>query len=330
MPVSIKDIAKQAGVSPSTVSRALNDHPRISDETKANIKELAQAMGYVPSVIARSLVARQTATIGVAITDVHDPYYADSVFGIEEEAAKHDYQVMLSSFYRDPERELAVVYDFHRRRLDGIIITGSYMNQVYLSSDGNFFLPIVIINSPNYPYSVSVDRQQGTRQIIEHLLELGHQRIAHVTQLKDGLGRLYNYRILLEEFGIAVDESLIVAGDGTIAGGIKAAPQLLDLPNPPTAIFCFNDLTAIGVINAVRKRGLDVPRNISVVGFDDLEMAEYYHPALTTVKQSTHHLGQRSVQILLRLMGGEKNIEPEIIPPEFIIRESTGPAVSGA
>jgi len=327
MPVSIKDIAKYAGVSPSTVSRALNNHPRISEETKTAIKEIAKNMGYVPSAIARSLVAKQTATIGVAITDVRDPYYAGLVAGIEEEAERHNYTVVLSSFHRDPERELAVVEDFHRRRVDGIIITGSYMEQVYLSEDSNFFLPVVIISSPNYPYSVSIDRHQGTRQVIEHLISLGHRRIAHIFQPKDGLGRLHSYKMLLEEYGIPVDESLIVASDGTIISGVEAVPQLLDLSQPPTAIFCFNDLTAIGVINAIRKRGLDVPRDISVVGFDNLEMAKYYHPALTTVRQSTHQLGERSVCILLSLMNGEKNIEPEIIPSELIIRESTGSAI---
>ncbi len=328
MPVSIKDIAKEANVSPSTVSRALNDHPRISIKTKERIQNLAAKMGYVPSAIARNLVAKQTTTIGVAITDVQDPYYAGLMSGIEAEAERHNYRIVLSSFYRDSERELAVVYDFHHRRMDGIIITSSSMNQVYLSKESIFFLPIVIISSPNYPYSVSVDRHKGTRLVIEHLLNLGHRRIAHIFHPKDGLGRLHSYKTLLEEHGIPIDEALLVVSDGTITSGIKAVPQLLNLPNPPTAIFCFNDLTAIGVINAIRERGLDVPRDISVVGFDDLEMSKYYHPALTTVKQSTHRLGQKAVQILLRLMSGEKNIEPEMIPPEFIIRKSTGPVVS--
>ncbi len=328
MPVSIKDIAKEAGVSPSTVSRALNDHPRISPETKAQIQGLAKTMGYVPSVIAQSLVAQKTAIIGVAIPDVRDPYYAGIITGIEEEAERHNYQLLISSFYRDPERELAIVHNFHRRRVDGIIITGSYMEKVYLDSDGIYFLPIVIVHSQNYPYSVRVDRHSGTKKVIEHLLALGHRRIAHVSQLKDGLGRLYSYKILLEKYGIPVDEALIVEGDGDITSGIKAVPLLLDIPNPPTAIFCFNDLTAIGVINALRRRGLEVPRDISVVGFDDLEMAAYYHPALTTVRQPTYKMGKRAFQILLQLFNGAKDFSPEIFEAEFVIRESTGPVAT--
>ena len=325
MPVSIKDIAKEAGVAPSTVSRALNDHPRISSETKALIQNLAKAMRYVPSTVARSLVAKQSATIGVAITDLFDPYYAGLMTGIEEAAAAHNFQVILSSFYRDPDRELAVVYDFLRRGMDGVIITGSYIDNTYLSPDNNFFKPIVIANSHTYPFSVAVDRITGTKKVIEHLVELGHRRIAHVTQLMDGMDRLDGYRAALQQHNIPINEALIVKCDGGIIGGIKAAPYLLDLPQPPTAIFCFNDLTAIGVINALRERGLNVPRDISVVGFDDLEMSTYYHPALTTVRQPTHQIGKRAVKMLLRLINGDSTVNAEVVPSELIIRESTAP-----
>jgi DNA-binding LacI/PurR family transcriptional regulator len=325
MPVSIKDIAKQAGVSPSTVSRALNDHPRISDDTKLYIQQLAKEMGYVPSIIARSLVAQRSATIGVAITDLADPYYVDLMVGIEAAAEAHNYQVILSSFYRDPDRELAVVYDFHQRRADGIIITGSYVENAYLSPDNNFFKPIVVINSLTYPYSVSVDRVLGVKQIIEHLIALRHKRIAHVAQLRDGLDRLEGYRSALSEYNLPIDESLIILCEGGIVGGVKAVPELLNNPNLPTAIFCFNDLTAIGVINALRERGYQVPQDISVVGFDDLALSAYYHPALTTIHQPSAEVGKRAVEMLVRLMNGDKNVTPEVMLPKLVIRQSTAP-----
>ncbi len=326
MPVSIKDIAKAAGVSPSTVSRALNDHPHIRDETKLLIHNLAKQMGYVPSGLARSLVARRTATIGVAITDLADPYYARLMLGIEAAAAGHHYQVVLSSYYRDATRELAIVRDFHMRRVDGIIVTGSEIEEAYHPTENHFFMPVVLINRPNYCHSVSVDRLLGAQKIVEHLIELGHRRIAHITEgakFRAKSRRLQGYVAALTKHQLEVDGNLIVDGDGGISGGLQAAPGLLDLAEPPTAIFCFNDLTAIGAINALRQRGYDVPQAVSVAGYDDLEMAAYYHPALTTVRQHTFQLGQSAVNMLLKLIQGEAEVSPVMLVPELVIRQST-------
>ncbi len=328
MPVSIKDIAKEAGVSPSTVSRALNDHPHIRDETKAYIQDLAQAMGYVPSVLARGLVAQRTASIGVAITDLADPYYARLLLGIEDAATARGYQVVLSSYYRDPSRELAIVNDFHMRRVDGIIITGSETEESYSSTERKFFMPIVLVNRPNYPCSVSVDRFLGAQKIVEHLIELGHRRIAHISEgakFRDKSRRYKGYLAALQKHCLEQDDDLIVNGDGGISGGIQAVPQLLNLSAPPTAIFCFNDMTAIGAINALRQRGYKVPGDISVAGYDDLEMAAYYYPALTTVRQQTYQLGKRAVKMLLRLINHEDDVVPEVVEPELIVGQSTAP-----
>lgn len=328
MPVSIKDIAKKAGVSPSTVSRALHNHPRISTATKIYIQNLARAMGYVPSTVARNLVARQSATIGVAINHLSDPYYTRMILGIEDAAATNGYQIILSSFNRDPQRELATVYDFHKRRMDGIIIASSEITSAYSAPDSNFFMPVVLINRPTFPFSVSVNGFSGSKKVVEHLIELGHRRVAYVTwgsEHPDGLNRLGGYQTALQEHNLPVNPQLIIDGDGGITGGIKAVPQLLSLPEPPTAIFCFNDMTAIGVINGLYKKGYEVPRDFSVAGFDDLEMASYYHPPLTTVRQPTYRVGRRAVNMLLRLINGDTDISPEILEPEFIVRESTAP-----
>lgn len=328
VPISIKDIAREAGVSPSTVSRALNDHPGISTATKVHIQDLAKEMGYVPSVAARSLVVQRTATIGVAITDLLDPYYARLMSGIEDAAAAHNYQVILSSYYRDPKRELEIVLDFHRRRMDGIIITGSEIEETYADPDHKFFMPIVLVNRPGYRYSVSVDRFLGAQKVVEHLIELGHRRIAHITEgirYHAKSKRLSGYRAALEKHNITMDETLIIPGDGNISGGIRAVPRLLALPEPPTAIFCFNDMTAIGAINALRQRGYEVPYDLSVAGYDDLEMAAYYDPALTTVRQPTYRIGKNTFSLLLNLINGKRQTDPELINPELIIRASTAP-----
>ncbi len=245
MSISIKDIAKNANVSPSTVSRALNNHPRISDETKKQIQTLAKEMGYVPSAIARNLVGQRSATIGVAIADFLDPFYSDIIAGIEDIAVANDYHIFVSSFYRDKERERTLLNTFYERRLAGIIVAGSVMDDEYLCFPHREAMPVVLINCPQHPFSISADKTLGARLAIEHLIELGHRRIAHVRHAHDyetAQLRLTSYKNTLDRHGIPVDERYIVAGDERFSGGVRAVDQLLVLPEPPTAIFCFNDI----------------------------------------------------------------------------------------
>ncbi len=328
MPVSIKDIARVAGVSPSTVSRALHNHPRISQETKARIRQLARELDYTPSLPARSLITRHMATIGMVITTASDPFLARLVQGVEETAEKNGYSVFLGSSYRNPERELEVVRSFHERRANGIIVTGSQIDEGYLQLGNQFPLPIVLINCRTYPYSVYTDNLAGARQAVTHLVELGHRRIVFVScqdSYRSNLDRFTGYQEILEENGIPLDHRLIFNGEGTLESGVQAVRHMLALSHPPTAFFCFNDLTAIGVIRGLQESGSEVPRDYSVVGFDDLEMASYYCPPLTTVRQPTYSLGQRAITMLLSITQGGQNIQSERLPSELIVRESTGP-----
>jgi len=326
--VSIKDIAKAAGVSPSTVSRALSDHPRISDETKGHVRRLARQMGYTPSLLARSLVMQDTATIGVVITSASDPFLAYLVMSIEETARERGYSVLLSSSYLDSERELESVKSFHGRRTRGIIVIGSQIDNGYLELRDYLSLPIVLSNCPTYPYSVSCNNLTGARQAVEHLYQLGHRRIAYIASQRSqdsNLARLTGYQQVLADNGISVDQDLIFEGDGTLQGGFQLTQKLVARNQPPTAIFCFNDMTAIGVLDALRRNGIRVPDEMSVVGFDDVEFAAYYHPSLTTVRQPTDVMGQRLVHILLALIQGQEDVTPETLPTRLVIRGTTGP-----
>jgi LacI family repressor for deo operon, udp, cdd, tsx, nupC, and nupG len=328
MPISIKDIAKAAGVSTSTVSRALSDHPRISDETKDRIRRLAQEMGYTPSLLARSLVTRDTATIGVVITRASDPFLTHLVASIEEVAQEQGYAVLMSSSYADPDRELEVVGAFHGRRTSGIIVIGSQIDVGYLQMCDRFPLPIVLTNCRTYPYSVSTDNEAGARRAAEHLVELGHKRVAYIASSRSqrtNLDRLEGYRQVLAENGIPAKEDMIVEGDGTLLGGSRAARTLLSRTQPPTAVFCFNDMTALGVLSTLREARIPAPERMSIVGFDDVELAAYCHPRLTTVRQPTDLMGQRVIHMLLELIHGRENVRPEVLPTELIIRDSTGP-----
>jgi DNA-binding LacI/PurR family transcriptional regulator len=329
--VSIKDIADRAKVSPSTVSRALNNHPRIGRKTKTTIVRLAQEMGYVPSAAARNLVERRSGTIGVCIPELSNPSFAMQTKGVEDAAAENGYQILVTPFYKDDTRELECVRDFQERRMDGIVIPGSSAYQAYLDPASNFFTPIVTINRPSFPYSVSTDRLEGARLLVRHLLELGHTRIVYIRapDRESDESRLAGYQVALAERGIAFREEFLLEGNDRISGGIRAAELLLEIPGRPTAVFAFNDITAIGVIHGLRQLGCDVPRDYSVAGYDNLEIASHYHPTLTTVEQPNYELGRRAFRMLLALMKKEEPIAPLILPPELIIGDSTSPP-SGA
>jgi DNA-binding LacI/PurR family transcriptional regulator len=328
MAVSIKDIARAAGVSPSTVSRALNDHPRISDETKERIRRLSEEMGYTPSLLARGLVTQDTATIGVVITSASDPFLACLITSIEEVAQEQGYTVLLSNSYLDPDRELEVVSSFHGRRSRGIIVIGSQIDAGYLQLRDRFPLPIVLTNCRTYPYSVSTDNLTGARRAVEHLVQLGHRRVAYVANRRSqrsNLDRMTGYQQVLAANEIAVEEDQIIEGDGTLQGGFQAARNLTAQNQLPTALFCFNDMTAIGALNAFRQAGIRVTEDISVVGFDDVEFATHCYPPLTTVRQPTDRMGHRLMHMLLALIQGQEDVEAETLPAELVIRETTGP-----
>jgi len=330
--VSIKDIAERADVSPSTVSRALSDHPRISEETKRQIRQLAKEMGYTPSLLARSLVTQDTATIGVVITEASDPYLSDLVMSIEKTAQTHGYSVLLRSSYFDAAREVESVYAFHGRRVRGIIVIGSQIAQGYLEMSERL-PPITLTNSPAYPYSVSCDNVTGAREAVEHLFNLGHRRIAFVGSRRSyssNQARMRGYWEVLLDHNLPVESDLVFEQDGTLRGGRAVAEDLLSCKPLPTAVFCFNDMTAIGLLNALYERGVRVPEDLSVVGFDDVDFAAHFSPPLTTVRQPTDMMGRRLVHLLQDLIEGEDDVEPEMLPTELVVRGTTGPARRGA
>ncbi len=326
--VSIKDIARAAGVSPSTVSRALHGHPRISQATADRIRHLAQEMGYTPSLPARSLVTKDTATIGMIITHAADPFLARLVLGVEDAARSHGYSVFLSSSYRDPRREEAVLRSFYERRVSGVVVTGSQIDDGYLELCRRYPLPVVLTNCRTYPYSVLTDNRSGAEQAVEHLVQLGHRRIAYAASKlasRANRDRMAGYQAVLERHGIPFERDLILDGDGTLAGGARVGRRFLALHPRPTAIFCFNDVMAMGVLHTLIEAGLRIPQDCSVVGFDDLEWAAYYCPPLTTVHQPGYRLGHQAMQMLFRLIEGQEDVRAEILPARLVVRRTTGP-----
>jgi DNA-binding LacI/PurR family transcriptional regulator len=333
--VSIKDIAKAAGVSHSTVSRALSDSPLVKAETKARIQRLAREMGYSPDARARSLVMGQTRTVGVVVTTIADPFAAEVVQGIESTAHDHDYTVILCSSRAEPEREITAVEMLRSKRVDGVIVTSSRIGDLYLEHLERIGVPIVLINNHSehggrYTYSVSVDNQHGGHLATTHLIQLGHRRIAYVSRPSDyrsNQERMAGYRQALAEAGIPFEPALVVPGTGRAGGGERALPVLMGLDEPPTAVFCYNDMTAIGLLRAAREAGLSVPQDLAVVGFDDILLASYVCPPLTTIAQPKAKMGQQAMQMALALMATKdptaEKFSNIVLKGKLIVRESS-------
>lgn len=328
---SIKDIARLAKVSHPTVSRALQNSPLVNPETAARIRKIAAETGYRASAVARGLVTRKTRTIGLVVTTVADPFASEVVCGIEQTANDHGYAVILADSHADPERERKMVQELAERRVDGIIVTSSRVGALYLSMLKEMMVPIVLVNDQHpgeFVHSIMIRNREAARAMTEHMLALGHRRVAY---LGDKFGyqsdaeRLAGYRDALDAAKIPFTEELVVRGDGKPGAAMQAMDALLAMANPPTAVCCYNDMSALGAMRAIRMRGLRVPEDISVGGFDDLFFAALTDPPLTTVRQPMMRMGNLAMESLLKLMAGGGSMAPINIEAELVVRASTGP-----
>ena len=336
MRVSIKDIARAAGVSHSTVSRALGDSPLVSAGTKERIQLLAREMGYSPDAQARSLVEGRTRTIGVVVTTLTDPFIGGIVQAIETTAQDRGYSVVLASSNDSSEREIAAVETLQSKRVDGVIVTSSSVGVLHHGRLEGLGVPVVLINSlvqhrGRYTFSIGVDNRHGGVLATEHLVRQGHRRIAYVAapeERSDNMERLAGYHEALAGAGIDPDPALLVQGTGRAGSGQQALPVLLALEDPPTAVFCYNDMTAIGLIHAAHAAGLSLPGDLAVVGFDDIVFAPYVHPPLTTVAQPVAELGQGAMEMVLSLLP-DGSADPGVsidrtLPGRLVVRASSG------
>jgi DNA-binding LacI/PurR family transcriptional regulator len=329
MPVSIKDIARVAGVSHSTVSRALRDNPLIPDETAQRIKKIAAELGYRASAVARSLVTRKTEAIGVVVTSIADPFNGEVVAGLEEVANDHGYSVILATSQADPHREMAVARAFHERRVDGIVVASSRVGALYLPTLSEMEVPVVLLNNQHpseFVHSVSIDNVDGARQAADHLIALGHREIAYIgdeSGLESDAERLRGLADVVAAAGLNIKPEFVVRGDGKPEPARRKALELLSLKPRPTAIFCYNDMSALGVLNAATMWNIRVPEELSVSGFDDLFFAALIQPALTTVRQPMRQLGQTAMQLLVDLLNGREPEKTQLVKGELVVRQST-------
>ena len=330
---TIKDVAQRAGVSSTTVSYVLNNTRFVSPETEARVRAAIKDLSYQPDYIARSLRAKRTLTVGMIVSDITNPFYADVVRGAEDFFSDKSYSLILCNTDESPEIELSSIQMLRNKNVDGLIIvaSGKNVDQLYDTNDSG--IPIVLADrrlAGNRLDTVVVDDMKGTYQAVHHLLEHGHRRIGAIMPL-GGLSttedRRQGYEMALREFGLIPDPALMANGNSSIEGGASAAHVLLDLQPAPTAIFAANNLMSVGLYLALKQRNLCCPKDVAVAGFDDLVWFSVFSPSLTTVSQPSYELGKRAAELLCqRICGEHPSIAPSFIelPSHLIIRESCG------
>jgi len=320
---TIKDVAKQAGVSPTTVSHVINETRFVSEELRARVLEVMKELNYQPSAVARSLRRGETHTIGLIFPDNANPFFAEVARGIEDTSFEHDYSVILCNSDDNLRKELLYTNVLAEKRVDGILFVSagnSTENTQALQERG---IPLVVVDREVRGVdvdSVLTDNVHGGWLATHHLVELGHRRVGCISGPSDitpSADRITGYRQALQEAGISVDESLIVRGDFQYESGHWAARQLSAMDDPPTAIFACNDLMAIGAISAALELGRQVPATLSLVGFDDVRLASFVNPPLTTVAQPKYEMGVLAAQMLM------ERIKDKTMPPRRHLLETT-------
>lgn len=332
-PVTIKDIARRARVSHSTVSRALRGHGAIPPRTADRIKRLALRMGYVPSAAARSLKTSQSHALGVVVTNIADPFLSEVVRGIEDVVLQAGYSLFLAASQPAGDREHSVLRALAEHRIDGAIICSSRVGPADLAGLEKFGVPLVLVNNDvpgDFAHSISHDDVGGGRLVTRHLIELGHRRIVYLAKAagRASADRFAGYAAEMAAHGLPTRPAWrLVAPDGRPESGRLAAEAYLALAPRPTALFCFNDLLALGALQRLKQAGLRVPADVSVAGFDDVFVAEFADPPLTTFVQPKHQLGRDAAELLLALLKGVAPDRPRVktIRGELCVRASTAP-----
>jgi LacI family transcriptional regulator len=333
---TIKDIARMADVSHTTVSRALNNKSRIKNETKEKILSIARELNYIPNFIARSLVMKQTKTLGLVITTIVNPFYTELSQGIETTAISLGYNIILCSTNYDLSIEKKYIDMLRSKGVDGIIFTSAHMgdpNIIGLAEEG---FPMVLVNRRTYHPMVrdkidyiGVDNILGGFLAVEHLIKLGHDRIGVIggsSESSVGFERLEGGKKALAAYGREVIGDYFLEGDFLKGSGYRGGKEFLKMNRPPTAIFATNDYMALGTYQAIVEEGMKVPEDMALVGFNDIEFTSMKGIELTTIGQKKYEMGALAVKTLVERIEGKK-VGPSkeiVLEPELIIRKSCG------
>ena len=328
---NIKDVAREAGVSVATVSRVFNDSELVSDETRRNVRDVAGRLKYWPNGVARSLITSRTNAFGVLLPDLYGDFFSELIRGIDLAARREGYHLLVSSSHSDTD-ELVAAMRSMRGRIDGLVVMAPDLDSAAAIQDAAGGFPVVVLE-PGVGLAswdtISMANQDGAFQVVRHLIGLGHHRIAAVTGPRDNIDaqqRVAGYRAALAEAGIAHDAQLEIEGDFTEPSGFRAVGTLLGLSPRPTAAFFGNDYMAIGAMSALSEAGIHVPDDLAIAGFDDIAMARYLTPALTTVHVDLIEFGARAIRRLIEVKEEAPGGVPrhEVVGTQLVVRRSCG------
>jgi LacI family repressor for deo operon, udp, cdd, tsx, nupC, and nupG len=326
---TIRDVSKEAGLSIATVSRALSSPEKVTKESLKKVHEAIELLQYRPNMLSQKFRNKQANTIVILVPDIANLFFAKVISGIESVAQKKGFSVLLGDTRDSKALEKQYINLVETRQADGIIQLRPY-------SENDSLLPISRVPAvnasgcENTPYpTVRIDNVGAAKEVVKYLISLGHKRIGVITGLQRNphtIDRLKGYKQALAEANIPFDESLLSEGDFTLWSGLQASEHFSRMTNMPTAIFCMNDEMAIGAMKGLKSKGLRLPQDISITGFDDLDVSRYCDPPLTTVAQPAEKIGERSADLLFQLLDEQQPTQTEyVLPIEFIIRQSTAP-----
>src|SRR5262245_60662575 len=330
----IRDIAKLAGVSTATVSHVVNDTRFVSEETKQKVLAVIERTGYTPNANARNLASRQNHTLGLILSDLSNPFFPELVKSIQESAIEAGYDISMGNTNYDPQRTASCVQRMLEQRVSGVAVMTSEMDAALIRRLAEREIAVVFLDvgkAGPHTSNIVVNYEKGIREGVEHLLQLGHRRIAYISgpqRLKSAQRRLLAFSKTMKKYDASLrTEPSIYEGDFKATGGQMAVAEILRQKTAPTAILAANDLMAIGALGELKKAGLRVPEDISVIGFDDIAFAALTDPPLTTIALPREEIGRAAVEALLNTIKDSGRLGQEYkIAPALIVRESTGPA----
>jgi LacI family transcriptional regulator len=334
--MDIREIARKAKVSTATVSRAINHVPTVDPQLAKRVWKVVDELGYYPNTQARALVSGRTRIFGLIVSEITNPFFPEIVQTFENLAVENNYEILLTSTVHDPKRMESSVRRMIERRVDGVAVLTFGMEETLIEHLRFRKVPLVFIDvGPDVPgiANIRINYQNGIRQAVQHLAALRHTRIAFVSgplQLKSALARRDAFKASMIEIGLSPD--LIVVGDHRMEGGMQALLELNSLSNRPTAVLCSNDMTAIGVMREAYEQNIKIPDDLSVVGFDDIRLAEFTTPPLTTVQMSQHELAKIAFQALLNEVESEPSVHERHkyeLTTSLVLRRSTSLAPAG-
>ena len=328
--VTMRDVAEHAGVSVTTVSHVLNDSRHVSEELRGRVYAAMNQLGYRRNLLARSLRRGQTFTLGMIVGYSFNPFFFEVARGVEAASFDRDYSVIIGNADGDLDKEFHYVNVLIEKQIDGLLLATAGIGVEHINILRSAQIPFVLLDReiPGADADiVRTDHARGARLAVQHLIDLGHRRIACITGPQDVQNTVYRidgYKGTLTEAGISIDPALILTGDWNYDSGYQCASELLSQAAPPTAIFAFNDIMAVGAMRAVVETGRRVPDDVAIVGFDDISLASYVFPSLTTIRQPMVSLGRMAARRLFERMENPA-LSPEqlIMEPELVVRQSS-------